>query len=45
MSTIRSLASRSGERFEENAGAYEGLVEELRGMQEEAIGRLAALFS
>jgi len=36
MSTIRSLASRSGEGFEENAGAYEGLVEELRDRMREA---------
>ena len=36
MSTIRSIASRSGEGFEANAGAYEGLVEELRDRMREA---------
>ncbi|CAA9462063.1 MAG: Methylcrotonyl-CoA carboxylase carboxyl transferase subunit [uncultured Rubrobacteraceae bacterium] len=36
MSTIRSIASRSGEEFEGNAGAYEGLVEELRDRMREA---------
>ncbi len=36
MSTIRSLASRSGEGFEENAGAHEVLVEELRDRTREA---------
>ena len=36
MSTRWSLASRSGEGFEENAGAYEGLVEELRDRMREA---------
>ena len=36
MSTIRSLASRSGEGFEGNAGAYEGLVEELGDRMREA---------